>query len=67
MSLWFRIQEFAVEIGLRIAKVVVASVFGLVIYVLLTGPFGVPGSAQLALEAWIAGALVFLIVETGIF
>ena len=67
MSLWFRIQEFAVEIGLRIAKVVVASVFGLVIYLLLTGPFGVPGSAQLALEAWIAGALVFLIVETGIF
>ena len=67
MSLWFRIQEFAVEIGLRIAKVVVASVIGFVIYVVLTGPFGVPGSAQIALEAWIAGMLVFLILETGIF
>ena len=67
MSLWFRIQEFAVEIGLRVAKVVVASVFGLVIYLALTGPLGAPGSVQLALEAWIAGALVFLIVETGIF
>ena len=67
MSFWFRVQEFAVEIGLRIAKVVVASLFGLAIYALLTGPFGVPGSAQLALEAWIAGALVFLIIETGIF
>ena len=67
MSLWFRIQELAVEIGLRLAKVVVASLFGLVVYALLTGPFGVPGSAQLALEAWIAGALAFLIVETGIF
>ena len=67
MSFWFRVQEFAVEIGLRIAKVVVASLFGLVIYLVLTGPLGVPGSAQLALEAWIAGALVFVIMETGIF
>ena len=47
MSLWFRVQEFAVEIGLRIAKVLVASLFGLVIYWVLTGPLGTPGSAQL--------------------
>jgi hypothetical protein len=67
MSLWFRFQEFAVEIGLRLAKVLVASLIGLVIYVLLTGPLGVAGSAQLALEAWIAGMLVFVIFETGIF
>ena len=67
MSLWFRVQEFVVEIGLRLAKVVVASLFGLVVYVVLTGLFGVPASAQLALESWIAGMLVFLIVETGIF
>ena len=60
-------QELVVEIGLRIAKVLVASLIGLVIYWVLTGPLGVPGSAQLALEAWIAGALVFLILETGIF
>ena len=33
MSLWFRVQEFVVEIGLRFAKVVVASLIGLVIYV----------------------------------
>ena len=67
MSTWFRIQEFVVEIGLRLAKVAIASVFGLIVYVLLTGPFGVPASAQLALESWIAGALVFLLIETGIF
>jgi hypothetical protein len=60
-------QELVVEIGLRIAKVVIASLIGLVIYLILTGPLGVAGSAQLALEAWIAGALVFLILETGIF
>ncbi|HKG19824.1 MAG TPA: hypothetical protein VKB00_08805 [Candidatus Limnocylindrales bacterium] len=67
MSTWFRIQELVVEIGLRLAKVVVASIFGLGIYLLLIGPLGAPASAQLALEAWIAGALVFLLIETGIF
>ena len=67
MSIWFRIQEFVVEIGLRLAKLVVATVFGLVVYWVLTGPMGAPGSVQLALEAWIAGALVLLILETGIF
>ena len=67
MSLWFRIQEFAVEIGLRLVKVLLASLIGIVIFLVLTGPLGVPGSAQLALEAWIAGALVFLLLETGIF
>ena len=67
MSLWFRVQELVVEIGLRLAKVLIASLIGLVIYLVLTGPVGAPGSIQLALEAWIAGALVFLILETGIF
>jgi hypothetical protein len=67
MSTWFRIQEFVVEIGLRIAKVVFASLIGLVVYLVLTGPLGTPASAQLALESWIAGMLVFLILETGIF
>lgn len=60
-------QELVVEIGLRIAKVLVASLIGAVIYWVLTVLVGAPGSVQLALEAWIAGALVFLIVETGIF
>jgi hypothetical protein len=67
MSLWFRVQEFVVEIGLRLAKVVVATFVGALIYLVLTGPLGAPGSVQLALEAWIAGALVFLLIETGIF
>ena len=60
-------QELVVEIGLRIAKVLVASLIGVVLYWVLTNVVGAPGSVQLALEAWIAGALVFLILETGIF
>jgi len=67
MSLWFRIQELVVEVGLRVAKLVVATVLGILIYAVLTGPLGAPGSAQLALESWIAGALVVLVLETGIF
>jgi hypothetical protein len=61
------VNELLVEIGLRIAKLLVASLIGLAIYVVLIGPLGVEASAQLALESWIAGALAFLILETGIF
>ena len=60
-------QELLVEIGLRVAKLVIATLIGLVIYALLTGPFGAPGSVQLALESWLAGALVILLLESGIF
>lgn len=60
-------NEILVEIGLRIAKVLVASLIGIAIYAVLTNLVGAPGSVQLALESWIAGALVFLILETGIF
>jgi hypothetical protein len=67
MSFWDRTQELIVEIGLRLVKVLVASVLGLVVYLVLTGLFGLPPSAQLAVESWIAGMLIFLILETGIF
>ena len=67
MSLWFRIQEYVVEVGLRLVKVLVASLLGLLVYWILTGPLGVPASAEVAIESWIAGMLLFLIVETGIF
>ena len=67
MSLWFRIQELVVEIGLRLVKVVVASLVGAVLYWLLTNVVGAPGSVQLALESWLAGAAFVLLLETGIF
>ena len=67
MSLWFRIQEYVIEVGLRLFKVLVATLIGVVIYWVLTNVVGAPGSVQLALESWIAGALALLIVETGIF
>ena len=60
-------QELVVEIGLRVAKLVLATLIGLVVYAVITGPFGAPGSIQLALESWLAGALVILLLESGIF
>jgi hypothetical protein len=67
MSLWFRIQEFVVEIGLRLVKVLIASLIGAAVYWILTNVVGEPGSVQLALESWLAGAAVVLLIETGIF
>jgi hypothetical protein len=60
-------QELVVEVGLRVAKLVIATVLGVVIYAVLTGLFGATGSVQLALESWLAGAVVILLLETGIF
>jgi hypothetical protein len=60
-------NELGTEALLRLGKVVLATLIGVVVYLVLVGPLGVAGSAQLALEAWIAGALVIVLVETSAF
>ena len=57
-------KELVAELLLRAAKVVAAAVVGLVIYLVLVGPLGVPGSAGLALEAFIAGGIAVLLMES---
>jgi hypothetical protein len=52
------------EILLRLAKVAAASVVGLVVYVLLVGPLGVPATTELGLLSWLAGAAFILLVES---
>ena len=52
------------EILLRLAKALAALVLGVILYLVLTGPLGVPGSAELALLAWLSGAAFILLVET---
>lgn len=52
------------EILLRLAKAVAAAVVGLVVYIVLVGPFGVPGSAELVLLSWLSGAAFILLVES---
>ncbi len=57
-------SNLVAEILLRLAKAGAALVVGVVVYAVLTGPLGVPGSPELALLAWLSGAAVVLLVET---
>ena len=52
------------EIGLRLAKALAALIVGLLLYLVLIGPLGQPGSLELALLSWISGAAFVLLVES---
>jgi hypothetical protein len=52
------------EVILRLAKAGAALVVGIVVYLVATGPLGAPGSPELALLAWLAGAAFILLVES---
>jgi hypothetical protein len=52
------------EVLLRLAKAGAALLLGIVLYVLLVGPFGVGASPELALLCWLSAAAFILLVET---
>lgn len=52
------------EILLRLLKAAGALVVGVVVWVLLVGPLGVPASAELALLCWLSGGVFILLVES---
>jgi len=52
------------EVLLRLAKALAALVVGVIVYAVLVGPMGQPGSPELALLAWLSGAAFILLVET---
>jgi hypothetical protein len=52
------------EVLLRLAKVLAASVVGVLVYALLVGPLGNTGSVELAILCWLAGAGFILLVES---
>ena len=54
------------EILLRLAKAAIAAVLGVVLYLVLVGPFGAVGSVELALLCWLSAAALVLLVETGL-
>lgn len=60
-------SNLVIEILLRLAKAGIAAAVGLVLYLVLVGPLGVSGSAELALLCWLSGAAFVLLVETGLF
>ncbi len=55
------------ELALRLIKAGIAVLLGLIMFVVLTGPFGQPGSVELALLCWLSAAAFILLVESGMF
>jgi hypothetical protein len=58
-------SNLVIEILLRLAKAGIAAILGIVLYLVLIGPFGAAGSPELALLCWLSGAAMVLLVETG--
>jgi hypothetical protein len=59
------VSNLVAELLLRLIKPIAAALLGLVLYLVLTGPIGEPGSAVLALLCWLsAAALIVLIQES---
>jgi len=59
-------SNLVIEIVIRLAKAGIAALIGIVLYLLLVGPFGATGTVELALLCWLSGAAFVLLVETGI-
>ena len=57
-------SQLIVEFLLRLSKVAVATLIGVVVYLVAVGPLGAAPSVQLGLLAWLAGAAVMLLVES---
>jgi len=54
------------EALLRLIKPAIALVLGALLYLVITGVFGEPGSAVLALACWISAGTFILLAENGI-
>jgi len=58
------VSDLLNDIALRLAKAGAAAILGLILYLVLTGPLGNPGSAELAVLCWLGGAAFILLVES---
>jgi hypothetical protein len=58
------VSNLVFEILLRLAKALAALVVGLLVWIVIVGPLGVPGSPELALLCWLSGAAFILLVES---
>jgi hypothetical protein len=54
------------EIALRLARVGLALLIGLVLYAVLTGPLGAPGSVELAILSFVAGGVAILLLDSSL-
>jgi hypothetical protein len=60
------VSHLVQEIVLRLSKVGLATVLGILVYGLAIGPFGAPPTVELGLVSWLAGAAFILLVESGV-
>jgi hypothetical protein len=59
-------SNLVIEILLRLAKIGLAALLGLLLYAVLTGPLGAPGSVELALLSFVAGGVAILLLESSV-
>ena len=52
------------EILLRLAKAAAALLVGLLVWVVLVGPLGVPATPSVSFLTWLSGAAFILLVES---
>ena len=56
-------RELVFEALLRLSRVLLATVLGLIVWAVAVGPLGAVGSVQLWLLCWLAGAGFILLVD----
>ena len=54
------------EALLRLIKPAIALLLGLLLYWILTGPLGEPGSWLLGLACWVGAGVLIQLLETGV-
>ncbi|MEO7665393.1 MAG: hypothetical protein ABIV26_09735 [Candidatus Limnocylindrales bacterium] len=60
-------RELGTELLLRFGKVIAATLIGVLIHLIATGPLGGAPSAELWLLSWLCGAAAVLLLESGVF
>jgi hypothetical protein len=59
------VRELLFELLLRLPKVVLAAVAGLIAWLIATGPAGATSSVELWLLCWLGGAALVLLIQEG--
>jgi hypothetical protein len=58
------VSNLVFEILLRLVKALAALLVGLVVWIVLVGPFGATATPELFLLCWLSGAAFILLVES---
>ena len=57
-------RELVAEILLRLSRVGAATLFGVIVYLIASGPLGAPPTIELWLLSWLCGAAAVLLLES---